>query len=300
MIYDPATGKTENLGIPYPGDGVIDVVADEARGLIYVVTCEHQHWMVYDTKAPARGFRWLGPLLSRYASTLVDARGRANAITRDYQMARWDPATNTLTQKPIIVDGRTLRVDDREGWIPSWCLTDGGKTAYLTRMSLPELIKLDLGGDIDKPVKGTVVGKLTSQPGSTSLSALGAGADGKIYAAIAHQNKGQWGPGAQLTHLSRFDPDAGTMLDLGIIVIRNKDYFDFSERLGPDGKEARPPWSHGYATLPDGNLAPQYHPQGAITARDGSVYLLHLYPYTLARVDASQIAAAVQKATVIR
>src|SRR5262245_64701679 len=50
MTYDPATGKAVNLGMPMPlddkrkpegakgGEGVIDVVADEARGLIYVIT----------------------------------------------------------------------------------------------------------------------------------------------------------------------------------------------------------------------------------------------------------------------
>ena len=38
-----AAGKAE-------GEGVIDVTADEARGLIYVITCEQQHWMLYDTR----------------------------------------------------------------------------------------------------------------------------------------------------------------------------------------------------------------------------------------------------------
>ena len=49
MVYDPATDKAENLGMPMPltdqqiaagkkeGQGVIDVTADEERGLIYVI-----------------------------------------------------------------------------------------------------------------------------------------------------------------------------------------------------------------------------------------------------------------------
>src|SRR5438132_5780658 len=53
MTYDPATGKAVSLGMPMSlddkrqpagakeGEGVIDVVADEARGLIYAITCEH-------------------------------------------------------------------------------------------------------------------------------------------------------------------------------------------------------------------------------------------------------------------
>src|SRR5581483_3297072 len=55
MTYDPATDRAENLGMPLPltearqaagmteGEGVIDVTADEGRGLLYVVTCEEQH-----------------------------------------------------------------------------------------------------------------------------------------------------------------------------------------------------------------------------------------------------------------
>src|SRR5687767_13682269 len=50
MTYDPATDACENLGMPMPlddrriaagkteGEGVIDVTADEGRGLIYAVT----------------------------------------------------------------------------------------------------------------------------------------------------------------------------------------------------------------------------------------------------------------------
>src|SRR5438876_905691 len=52
MTYDPKTDRAVNLGMPMPlddkrqppeakeGEGVIDVVADEGRGLIYVITCE--------------------------------------------------------------------------------------------------------------------------------------------------------------------------------------------------------------------------------------------------------------------
>src|SRR5436190_2643516 len=32
ITYDPATDKAENLGMPFKGEGVIDVTADEARG----------------------------------------------------------------------------------------------------------------------------------------------------------------------------------------------------------------------------------------------------------------------------
>jgi hypothetical protein len=79
------------------GEGVIDVTADEARGLVYVITCEHQHWMLFDTRHPQRGFRDLGPTLRDQPNTLIDARGRATAITHDYRVARYDPAADALT-----------------------------------------------------------------------------------------------------------------------------------------------------------------------------------------------------------
>ena len=107
MTYDPRTGTAENLGLPFPKEGVIDVVADESRGLLYVVTCEEQHWMRYDTKT--RSYRELGPLLTPYATTLVTAEGRANTITADFQMAQYDPATDKVTTDQLLIDGTPLR-----------------------------------------------------------------------------------------------------------------------------------------------------------------------------------------------
>ena len=62
MTWDPRTGQTENLGMPFAGQGVIDVTADEARGRLYAVTCEDQHWML----GTLAGAPWkeLGPMLT--------------------------------------------------------------------------------------------------------------------------------------------------------------------------------------------------------------------------------------------
>ena len=84
-----AAGKTE-------GQGVIDVTADEKRGLIYVVTCEEQHWMLYDMKT--KRYRELGPILRDQPNTLIDAQGRGTAITADYRVARYDPAKNRVAK----------------------------------------------------------------------------------------------------------------------------------------------------------------------------------------------------------
>jgi len=281
MTYDPKSGAAENLGMPYPGQGVGDVVADEARNLIYVVTCEDEYWMVYQPKE--KRFRWLGPELFEYASTLVDATGRANAITKSYQLARWDPTTNKLTNQDIMVDGKKLELPrdaDRGGWIPSWAMTPDAKTAYLIRMSHPELYKLDLTGDIEKPVSAAMVGRLINNDASDCRSGISIGPDGKVYAAVAVPNKKTYGDHDQHSHLTRYDPATGKIEDLGVLAVQNKDYFDF--KPGADGKA--PPFSHGFKPLPDGTLTGQYQPLGSIVTRDGSTYVLFLYPYTLLRV----------------
>ncbi|HVF10136.1 MAG TPA: hypothetical protein VNA16_05000 [Abditibacteriaceae bacterium] len=282
MTYNPKTGKAENLGMPYPGQGINDVIADEARGLIYVITCENQYWMVYDTKAKQKKFRWLGPEMFHYASTIVDAGGRANAITKTFQMARWDPATNKLTQQDIMVGDKKLAPADpgrNDGWIPNWAVTPDKKTAYLVLMSHPELYKIDLTGDLDKPVTATMVGRMIDNNNTDCRSGVSIGPDGKVYVVLAVPNAGTFGSAAQLSHLTRYDPATNKVEDLGVIGVQNKDFFNFK---GVDGKA--PPFSHGFSTLPDGTLTPQYQHLGAITARDGTSYILFLYPYTLLRV----------------
>ncbi len=99
IVYDPATDTAESLGMPVPGLGVIDVVADEARGLIYVCTCEEGHWMLYNIAT--KTYRNLGVELSAFMTTLIDADGRAHVITRDFQLATYDPASDRVTVRPL-------------------------------------------------------------------------------------------------------------------------------------------------------------------------------------------------------
>src|SRR5262245_17144606 len=120
MTYDPAADKAVNLGMPMPlgdkrlpaeakeGEGVIDVAADEARGLLYVITCEHQHWMLFDTKHPEKGYRDLGPILRDQPNTLIDGQGRGTAITKDYQVARYHPDTDKVSVDELRVDGKPI------------------------------------------------------------------------------------------------------------------------------------------------------------------------------------------------
>src|SRR5207302_2018106 len=101
------------------------------RGITYVVTCEEQHWMLGSTKAgPDAKYRELGPMLTPYATTLVDDAGKAHVITKDFQLATYDPATDKVTVRPIDVAGkRFARADDSS--IPTWVFTPDRRHAYL-------------------------------------------------------------------------------------------------------------------------------------------------------------------------
>ena len=95
MVYDPATDKTENLGMPFKGEGVNDVTADEKAGLVYVVTCEDHHWMILDLKT--KKYREPDPnlRLTPYAQTLIDHKGRAVVVTKRLQARALRPRDRT-------------------------------------------------------------------------------------------------------------------------------------------------------------------------------------------------------------
>ena len=278
MSYDPRTGTAENLGMPFSGQGVADVVADEARGITYVVTCEDQHWMAGGTK-PGTPYRELGPMLTPYAMTLLDPDGRASAITKDFQLAQYDPATQKVTVRPIEVGGqRWTRANDNS--IPTWVLTADGKRAYLILMNDPTLLEIDLSpaGDV---VKATSHGKLIEGKNPDSRCALALSpADGGVYACVRVDNETGFGTG-YLHHLIRFDPKTGTKEDLGVLAVKNPDFFAFKT---PDGKDA--PYANGFHRLPDGTLTVLHVHMALAVARDGTVWITTLGPFTLLKVDA--------------
>jgi len=275
MTYDPRNMQAQNLGMPYPTEGVIDVVADEARGLLYVVTCENQHWMLYSMKE--RKYRELGPLLASYATTLIDAKGRAHVITKDFQLATYDPAADKVSVRPIFAGDARWEPPATGYPIPIWSLARDGRTAYAILLGDPTLLQLDLLDDGPR-VKAANLGKMIDGKGPDSRGGLAIAPDGRIYAMISIQNDTGFGAGT-LHHLVRYDPKRKKHEDLGVPVVTNPDFFP---RKDGDGKPL--PWSHGYQTLPDGTLTPLYN-QGLIVTQNNTVYATFLYPYTLLRID---------------
>ncbi len=267
MVYDPATGTSENFGMPFPGQGVADVVADESRGLAYVVTCEDQHWMALDLKT--KKYRELGPMLTPYASTLLDPQGRAHAITKDFKLAVYDPGAGRAAVEDIVVDGEVWTRPNHNS-IPTWQLAADGRTAYLVLMNDARLLKIDLR----EPSKARRVGTLIEGDHPDSRSALTIAPDGRVWAIIRVDNKTGFGSGF-LHHLAVYDPGSGKIQDRGVLAVRNPDFYDFA---------AKKPFSHGYHRLPDGTLTPMHAHMALLAARDGSLYATIIYPFTLLRI----------------
>src|SRR5262245_35214662 len=297
LTYDPATGKAVNLGMPLPlgdkrlpadateGEGVIDVVADEARGLIYVITCEHQHWMLFDTKHPEKGYRQLGPILRDQPNTLIDQQGRATAITKDYQVARYNPADDKVTVAPLLVDGKPFaEVVGPKAVHPDWRLAADGRTAYLQLLNDLRMFQIDLGEPAGKPVVGRSLGNRIEGKHPDSRGSISIGPDGRVYSAVRIDNETGFGKG-YLHHLTRWDPATKQHADLGVFAVKNPDFFDFKgpQAKNPDGSLRT---RHGFHTLPDCTLTPLHVIMGMIVARDGTVYATTIYPFTLLRIPA--------------
>jgi hypothetical protein len=295
MTYDPATDKAVNLGMPMSlddkrqpkgakeGEGVIDVTADESRGLIYVITCEHQHWMLLDSRHPEKGYRDLGPILRDQPNTLIDKEGRATAITQDYRVARYDPAKDKVTIDELLVDGKPFReVIGPKAVHPDWRLAANGHTAYLQLLNDLRLFQIDLGGAMGKPVVARSRGKRLEGKNPDSRGSISIGPDGWVYSALRIDNETGFGKG-YLHHLVRFDPFSREMSDLGVIAVKNPNFFDFkgAQAKNSDGS-LRP--RHGFHTLPDGTLTPLHVLMSMIVCHDGTIYATTIYPFTLLRI----------------
>ncbi|MBM4069400.1 MAG: hypothetical protein FJ271_10700 [Planctomycetes bacterium] len=294
LAYDPATDTTENFGMPMPldkklraagrteGEGVIDVTADERRGLLYVITCEHQHWMLFDMRT--NRYRELGPILKDQPNTIIDAQGRGTAITADYRVARYDPAKDRVSIDPLLVGGKPFaEFLGAKRVHPDWRITPDGRTAYLQLLDDLRMFRVDLTGAAGKPVMATNLGERIKGVHPDSRGSICLGPDGKVYSAIRIDNTTKFGTG-YLHHLVRHDPKANRMEDLGVFAIRNPNFFDFKgpHAKNPDGS-LRP--RHGYHTLPDGTPTPLHVILAMIVARNGTIYATVLAPFTLLKIE---------------
>lgn len=311
MRYDPKTGKAENLGrptdcMPLWGDnrgaigyGIMDVVADEKHNLLYVVMdywdTHPKHWVFGKMSAEGTTYREIGPMLSMFATTLIDKRGWANAVTANGELAQYNPETGEVRVRPIAVDGKVLtRPAGSEygafGHYPTWQIAPDGKTAYLVEFEDSTLLEIDLSSE-EKIVPAKSHGQMIQGKNYDTRSALTIGPDGRVYAVIRIDNETGFGSGKHLHHLICFDPKTQHMTDLGIPVVTNQSFVYDQTPMPADGYHLtikgtkEKPEYHGYHRLPDGSLTPLYHHHSLIIARDGTIYMTILYPFTLLRIE---------------
>src|SRR5205085_8969907 len=85
--------------------------------------------------------------------------------------------------------------------------------------------------------------------------------------------------GIRVLHLVRYRPGEKAARDLGPVAIRNPDYTEFTDASG------KPlPYHGGLFKTPEGITTTRHVILGVCQARDGSVYILALQPYTVLRV----------------
>ena len=190
-----------------------------------------------------------------------------------------------MTVDPLLVDGKPFRdVVGPKAVHPDWRLAADGRTAYLQLLNDLRLFQVDLGGAAGKPVVARSLGNRVEGKHPDSRGSISIGPDGRVYSAVRIDNETGFGTG-YLHHLVRFDPRARQMADLGVIAVKNPDFFDFKgpQAKNPDGS-LRP--RHGFHTLPDGTLTPLHVIMAMIVAHDGTIYATTIYPFTLLRIPA--------------
>src|SRR5262249_14139658 len=215
---------------------------------------------------------------------LIDAQGRGTAITKDYQVARYDPATDRVTVDPLLVDGKPFAEYLGAKRIhPDWRITPDGQTAYLQLLDDLRMFRVDLSAPSGRPVVARDLGARVHGKTPDSRGSISIGPDGRVYSAVRVDNQTGFGSG-YLHHLVRHDPATGAMDDLGVFAVTNPDFFDFSRGPGKN-EDGSPRPVHGFHTLPDGTLTPLHVIMALIVARDGTIYATTIYPFTLLKVE---------------
>jgi sugar lactone lactonase YvrE len=283
FAYDPKTDTTENLGMPKKQHGVISVTPDEARGLVYVSTCddgrpiEHSHFMVLDLKT--KTYRDLGDCEHSFAFIVLDHQGQAYHPVRGGKIARFDPAAGKLDKLDVTVDGQPVpREIGKDGAILNWETAPDGKTLYCVEMSTNQLFAFDLTAS-GASLPGRRLGTLLPQAKATDCRALCVSPAGKVWMGLTEQGL----PGGPRAHLVSYTPGTSAPRDHGVVGVANPDYIQLTDATGK-----QKPWHHTLRREKDGTLTP-WQPLGICAAADGSVYLTTLAPFTLFRFTPAQL-----------
>lgn len=145
------------------------------------------------------------------------------------------------------------------------------------------MFRVDLSSPTGQPVEAVNLGNRLEGKNPDSRGSLCLGPDGRVYSAMRIDNSTGFGKG-YLHHLVRHDPLKSSMEDLGVIAIKNPDFFDFAAGPPENANGTKRP-IHGYHTLPDGTLTPLHVILAQIVTRDGTIYATVLAPFTLIKIE---------------
>jgi sugar lactone lactonase YvrE len=284
MVYDPATGETKVYPIPVPHEGISSITPDEDLGLAYLSTCsdhrpgprENAHFVVLDLK---RGtYKDLVDTHHIYAFIVVDHQHRAYHPLLGGEVLRYDPRGDKLERLRQTIDGSSPRADshlaDSEGHPINWDISPDGKTLYALPMSTNQLYVYDLT-QTGATLAGQSVGTLLPGAKRTDCRALCVGPTGVAWAAVTESDPDV----GNLLHLVSYSPGDKAPLDHGPVAIRNPDYTTFTDAAGK-----LLPAHGGLIKLADGTTTTRHVILGVCQAREGSVFILALQPYTLLQV----------------
>jgi sugar lactone lactonase YvrE len=283
MVYDPATGKTRVYGIPVPHQGVISIAPDESRGVAYVSTCsderpiESTHFLVLNLETGK--YRDLIDARHMYAFIVIDHTGRAYHPVLGGQIARFDPVVDKLELLAHTIDGQPPSKDshlaDEQSHPINWDVSPDKQTLWAVPMSGNQLYSYDLKGT-GNTLAGMTHGALIKDAKATDCRAMCVGPDGRVWMGVAATFAEPSAKRGQYLHLVSYQSGAAACLDQGPIAVKNPDFTRFT---GDDGKQL--PWHHGFETRADGTLTPRYTIMGICAARNGTVYVTTLAPFTL-------------------
>ncbi|MCS7045025.1 MAG: SMP-30/gluconolactonase/LRE family protein [Gemmataceae bacterium] len=294
LAYDPKTGTTENFGMPKQHHGVISVMPDEHRGLIYVSTCddgrpiEHSHFMIYDMKK--KTYRDLGDTEHSYAFIVLDHKGRAYHPVRGGKIRRYDPDADKVETLEVTVDGQPCPkeiakdgLNAGHGAVLNWDASPDGKMLWCTEMSTNMLYSFDLtapGTTLPGKSHGPLLAGTNAQgkPRITDNRAMCVGPTGKVWAAVTEHGI----PATQL-YLVSYTPGDKAVRNHGKVGVANPNDLKFV-----DDKGKPLPWHHAMRKEKDGTLTP-WVPMGVCEARDGHVYVLTIAPFTLLQFTPNQL-----------
>jgi len=282
MVYDPATGKTRVYEIPVPHQGIISVTPDETRGVAYISTCsderpiESTHFMILNLETGK--YRDLLDARHMYAFIIIDYLGRAYHPVLGGQIARYDPRSDKLELLKQTIYGlppsQESHLADEHAHPINWEISPDRKTLWAVAMSGNELYSYDLTAEGDT-LPGKSHWKLVPTAVTTDCRAMCVAPDGTVWAGVnaTYENK------ESLLRLISYKPGAKQCVDHGPIAVKNPDYTTFTDA---DGKPL--PWHHGFYKYKDGTLLPRYTIMGICAAKDGTIYLTTLAPFTLHQI----------------